>query len=135
MTPYRLLVAALYAQVLLGLARFALPYLGFWVDDRVWLIHPVNGVAIAVAALLLFRPVPGAPAARARVAARFAPLLPLLLGFGLGVARDAIGSVAAVVVHMVAGIVAVRLIGAAMTAHDGPAARTGSGNAGRKVPA
>lgn len=135
MTPFKLLVVALYAQVILGLARFALPYLGFWVDDRVWLIHPFNGIAIAVAALVLFRPPPGAPTTRARAAARFAPLLPLLLGFGMGVARDVIGAVAAVVVHMVAGIVAVRLMGVAMAAHEAPAARMGGGNAGREMPA
>lgn len=118
MTPFRVLIAALYVQVLLGLARFLLPYLGVWLDDRVWLIHPINGIAIAVAALVLFRPRPGMPPTRALLAARSAPLLPLALGLGLGVSQDLIGSLWAVVIHMLAGIAAVRLMGTAMAARD-----------------
>jgi hypothetical protein len=120
MTPFRLLVAALYVQVLLGLVRFVAPYLGFWLDERVWLIHPLNGIAIAAAALVLFRPRPDLPGARVRRAARFAPLLPLALGLGMAVVQGAVGALGAVALHMVAGLAAVRIMGTAMAEQEAP---------------
>jgi hypothetical protein len=133
MTPFRVLVAALYLQVLLGLARFALPYLGIWLDDRLWLIHPVNGIAITVAAIVLFRPRGEPLATPVRVAARFAPLLALALGLGMASAQDLIGAPWAVLLHMATGVAAVRVIGTAMAQQGAaPGARPVAGGAERE---
>lgn len=112
MRALRVLILALYVQVILGLVRFALPYLGLWLDERVWQIHSPNGLAIAIAALVLFRPLPGVPNTRTRVAARFVALLPLLLGLAIGFGL--IGGVWVAVAHMVVGFAAVRVMGTAI---------------------
>jgi len=113
MRPLQLLQIATIVQVVLGLARFVLPYFGFWLDQRLWLLHPLNGIAIAAAALVLFRPRPGVPASRARVAARFVPLLALALGLGMASVRGLLGPLPGTLIHMAVGFAAVELIGRA----------------------
>jgi len=109
----RLLAAALYVQVLLGLARFGLPYVGLSLDPRLWLLHPLNGAAIAAAALVRFRPIRGVPGTPVRVAARFAPLLALALGLGLAAARGLLGPLVGTLLHAAVGLAAVELVGRA----------------------
>lgn len=113
MSSYRLLVVALYVQGLLGLARFVAPYLGHWLDERVFMIHPLNGIAIAAASLVLFRPAPNLPGSRMQRVARFVPLLPLALGLGLATVRGLAGPLGGTLLHMLAGFVALEVVGRA----------------------
>ena len=55
----RFLQAAMMTQILLGLARFFVPFVGWNLPASVWRIHPVLGVGIAVAVLIVLRPRPG----------------------------------------------------------------------------
>jgi hypothetical protein len=98
---------SLYVQVLLGLARFGLPFAGVAVPEGVWAVHPLLGIAIAATALVVFRPRVGPPA-RPLALARYAPVAPLLLG-----AAIMLGWVAGlwvVLAHMVLGFAAVELV-------------------------
>jgi hypothetical protein len=134
MIALRLLQFATIAQVLLGLARFGLPYLGVWLDGRVWQLHPLNGIAITAAALVLFRPLPAAPSSRVRTAARFAPLLALALGLGMASLRGLLGPVPGTFLHMAVGLAAVELIGRAAT-EQARAMAAGVARSGRQVTA
>jgi hypothetical protein len=131
MISFRLLMAALYIQALLGLVRFVAPYFGFWLDERVWQIHRLNGIAIAAAALVLFRPLPGAPSSQVRLAARFVPLLPLGVGLGLAAVRELVGPLPGTLIHMAVGVAAIELVGRAVAQHrreaDRPAGSVGPG--------
>jgi hypothetical protein len=81
-------------------------------------IHPVLdphitlGVIIAILALWVMRPLPGVPNSGVRIAARFAPLLPLLLGF-LFLAGVVLDTKTLILVHMLLGLLALGLVEAA----------------------
>jgi hypothetical protein len=108
----RFLQAAMTTQILLGLARFFAPFLGWNLPASVWRIHPVLGVGIAGAVLIVLRPRPrGVPTVSRRIA-RFAPLAPLALGLAIafGLRLDA-GLVA---LHMVVGITALSIVDRAL---------------------
>lgn len=102
------LQVAMTVQVLLGVARFGAGLVGFAIPPAVWLVHPVLGVVIAAAALVLLRPRAGERHTGVRLAARVAPLAPLVLGgaMRLGVA----GGVPVVVAHIVLGLGAIKLL-------------------------
>ncbi len=51
MSPLSLLRAALTVQVLLGLVRFVAPFTGVGIAQRIWVVHPVLGITIAVMGL------------------------------------------------------------------------------------
>src|SRR5690554_2112751 len=104
----RMLELGLYVQVLLGVARFGLPYVGVSVPGPVWEVHPMLGVVIAVTSLVVFRPASGRPT-RPRRLARYAPLAPLLLG--AAILLGWVSGVWVVVGHMVLGLTAVELVG------------------------
>jgi plastocyanin len=107
-----LLRAALTVQVLLGLARFLAPYVGMGIDQRIWLVHPVLGIAIASSALWLFRGRTDVPATSARTTARFIALAPLVLGLAnmLGLAAG----LGLVLLHMALGLAAIKVIDVAV---------------------
>ena len=115
------LQVALYVQVLLGLARFGLPFVGVAVPDAIWSVHPLLGVAIAVIALVVFRPASGRPT-RPVMLARYAPLAPLLLG--AAILLGWVGGVWVIVGHMVLGFTAVELVGRGITAVRVPSVPT-----------
>jgi len=108
MSPISLLRAALTVQVLLGLLRFLGPYAGVGIDKRIWVVHPVLGITIAVGAIWLFRRRTDVPATPARTAARFVALAPLLLGLA-SLAGVASGLVL-VLTHMGLGLAAIKVI-------------------------
>ena len=112
MSPLSLLRAALTVQVLLGLLRFLAPYAGGGIDQRIWVVHPVLGIAIAVSAIWLFRGRTDVSATPARTAARFVALAPLLLGLA-NLAGVASGLVL-VLTHMGLGLVAIKVIDVAV---------------------
>ncbi|HSK92042.1 MAG TPA: hypothetical protein VK875_12100 [Euzebyales bacterium] len=109
----QVLQVGLYVQVLLGLARFGLPFVGVVVPEAVWTVHPLLGVAIAVTALVMFRPASGRPT-RPLVLARYAPLAPLLLGAAIMLGW--VSGLWVVVGHMVLGFTAIELVGRGITA-------------------
>lgn len=80
MSPLSLLRAALTVQVLLGFVRALAPFAGVGIAQRIWVVHPVLGITIAVSAIWLFRRRTDVPATPARTAARFVAVAPLLLG-------------------------------------------------------
>ncbi len=107
----RLLLIATYVQFILGLSRFVAPYVGLWLDERIWAIHRPNGILIAAAALVLFRPTESIGNARLWVAARFAPLAPLSLGLGMGqIPPDVIPPFWVMVIHMTLGLVSIGIL-------------------------
>jgi len=108
MSPLSLLRAALTVQVLLGLARFLAPYAGLSIGPRIWIVHPVLGVTIALAALWLFRPRSDVPATSVRAAGQFIAFAPLL--FGLANLLNLASGVVLVVVHMALGLAAIKVI-------------------------
>ena len=112
MSPLSLLRAALTVQVLLGLVRFLAPYAGVGIDQRIWAVHPVLGMAIAISALWLFRSRTDVPATPARTAARVVALAPLLLGLA-NLAGVASGLVL-VLTHMGLGLAAIKVIDVAL---------------------
>ena len=105
---FRILQAAMMVQILLGLWRFTIPYIGWSVDGRVWQVHPFLGIGIAVAALVLFRPENSAASSPSWTAARFIALVPL--GLGLAMRYGVVHGLAAMLVHMVVGLTALGLI-------------------------
>ena len=108
----RFLQAAMMTQILLGLARFFVPFLSWNLPASVWRIHPVLGIGIAVAVLIVLRPRPGGVPTVSRRIARFAPLAPLALGLAItfGLRLDA----GLVVLHMVLGITALGIVDRAL---------------------
>lgn len=112
MSPLGLLRVALTVQVLLGLARFLAPYVGMGIDQRIWIVHPVLGIAIASSALWLFRGRTDVPATSARTTARFIALAPLVLGLAnmLGLAAG----LGLVLLHMALGLAAIKVIDVAV---------------------
>src|SRR5688500_9173076 len=78
-----LLQAAMMVQILLGLTRFFAPKLGWALPESVWRIHPLLGITIAAAVLVVLRPRHGTGAGRRRKVARLAPLAPLALGLAI----------------------------------------------------
>lgn len=107
-TMLTLLRVLLYVQVLMGLSRFA----GLIRNERLWETHISIGIAIAVLALIALRPKPEVAKPRLRVAARFAPLLPLAMG--LLIFTGTVVNLGFIWLHMVAGLATVGLIEAAI---------------------
>jgi hypothetical protein len=105
----RLLQAAMMTQILLGLARFFVPLLSWNLPASVWRIHPVLGIGIAVAVLIVLRPRPGGVPTVSR---RIAPLAPLALGLAIafGLRLDA----GLAPLHMVLGITALGIVDRAL---------------------
>jgi hypothetical protein len=103
-----LLQAAMMVQILLGLTRFFGPRLGWALPEAVWRIHPLLGISIAVAVLVVLRPRHGTAADRRRKIARVAPLAPLALGVAIALGLR-IGPVL-VPLHMVVGLTALGLV-------------------------
>ena len=108
MSPLSLLRAALTIQVLLGFLCFLAPYAGVGIDQRIWVVHPVLGISIAVSAIWLFRRRTDVPATPERTAARFVALAPLLVGLA-NLAGVASGLVS-VLTHTGAGLAAITVI-------------------------
>ncbi len=104
----RILRIALYIQFLLGLVRFFGPRIGFSLDNRVWDTHVTLAIVITLLALYALRPLPDVPSSGVRVAARFAPLVPLLVGIGF--LTGVIPTGALVVVHMLLGVLTIALV-------------------------
>jgi hypothetical protein len=100
----------LYIQLLLGLFRYAerfgLPSIG-----RLFDVHVLIGVIVAILAIIALRSVPGVRNTGIRIAARFFPLLPLLLGFGFQ--ANVVPTHYFVILHMILGIATIGLIEAA----------------------
>jgi len=108
----RFLQAAMMTQILLGLARFFVPFLGWTLPASVWRIHPVLGVGIAVAVLIVLRRRPGGVSTVSRRIARFAPLAPL--GLGLAIAFGLRLGPGLAPLHMVVGITALSIVDRAL---------------------
>ncbi|HUG85869.1 MAG TPA: hypothetical protein VMM13_15000 [Euzebya sp.] len=98
------------SQIVLGLARFLTPFVGWQLPHAIWRLHPVLGVSIAVAVLIVLRPRPGViPTVRRRIA-RFAPLAPLALGLAMGLGIGLRSGTAVVALHMVIGVTALGVV-------------------------
>ena len=95
---------ALYLQVLLGLARF----FGYITNQRLWETHISLGVVIAVLALLAMGPHPRLRQDAMRTAARFLPLVTLLLGLAMW--QDLVTARPVVMIHMLLGLISVGLV-------------------------
>lgn len=108
MRAFRILQAAMMVQVLLGLWRFLAPYTGLPVNTRLWMIHPLLGIAITGAALVLFRPHKDLSADRWWTVARYVTLAPLALG--LSMRYRLLTGWPAVLTHMAVGLTALGLI-------------------------
>lgn len=108
----RTLQAAMMTQILLGLARFFAPFLGWSLPAPVWPIHPVLGVGIAVAVMIVLRPRPGGVPTVSRRIARFAPLAPLALGLAMAFGLRLGPGLAPL--HMVVGLTALGIVDSAL---------------------
>jgi hypothetical protein len=104
----RILRIALYVQLLLGLTRYFGPLVGLVLNQRIWETHISLGVLIVLLALYALRPLPGVGTTGVRVAARFMPLLPLLLGVGF--LAQLIPTGPFVILHMVLGLATIALV-------------------------
>ena len=109
----RFLQAAMMTQILLGLAGFFAPFLGWNLPASVWRIHPVLGVGIAVAVLIVLRRRPGGVSTVSRRIARFAPLAPL--GVGLAMAFGLRLDAGLAPLHMVVGLTALGIVDRTLT--------------------
>jgi hypothetical protein len=94
----------LYVQLLLGLTLFFVQP-----GPGVAGIHELVGLIIFVAALIVLRPRAGVPYDGIRMAARFAPILPLALGLAIQSLNLPVNS-AVVGVHMLLGIATLGLV-------------------------
>lgn len=99
---------ALYVQLLLGLAKYFGPSVGIDLNQRIWEIHISLGILIALLALYALRPISKVRYTTTRAAARFAPLLPLVLGLGFEFHLIPTGRV--VIIHMVLGVLTIGLV-------------------------
>jgi len=108
MRSFRILQAGMMLQILLGLWRFTAPYTGVAVQPYLWMVHPLLGISIAIAALVLFRPRRTNQSDPVWTAARYVALAPLALG--LSMRYGLIAGWPAVVAHMVLGLTALGLI-------------------------
>lgn len=108
MRTLRILQAAMMIQILLGLWRFLAPYTGLPLSARLWMIHPLLGIAIAAAALILFRPHKDSAVDHWWTAARYVALAPLALG--LSMRYRLLTGWPAVLTHMAVGLTALGLI-------------------------
>ena len=108
MRSFRILQAGMMLQIALGLWRFAARYTGVSVQPDIWMVHPLLGITIAIAALVLFRPRRGAGPNPLWTAARYVALAPLTLG--LSMRYGVIAGWPAVVTHMVLGLTALALM-------------------------
>jgi hypothetical protein len=95
-------------QIILGLWRFLAPYTDLPVQPTLWMIHPLLGIGIATAALVIFRPRRGTDHTRLWTTARYVALAPLALG--LSMRYGLIAGWPAVVTHMVLGFTALGVI-------------------------
>ena len=109
---FRILQAAMMIQILLGLWRFTAPYAGWQVDSRVRQIHPLLGIGIVVAALILFRPRNSVGSSLSWTAARYVALVPL--GLGLAMRYAVLTGLVAILAHMVVGLTALGLMDSAI---------------------
>jgi hypothetical protein len=112
MRAFRILQAAMMVQILLGLWRFLAPYTGLPVNALLWMIHPLLGITIAAAALILFRPLENSVAHPQWTAARYVALAPLALG--LSMRYGLLTGWPAVLTHMALGLTALGLIDSAI---------------------
>ena len=112
MKSLRMLQGAMMLQIVLGLWRFIATYAGWPIPARVWQVHPLLGVAIAVAALILFRPLRREPSDLTWSAARYVALAPLVLG--LSMRYGVVTGLAAMLAHMAVGLTALGLIDSAI---------------------
>lgn len=108
MRAFRILQAGMMLQILLGLWRFLGQYWGIPVSGRFWMIHPLLGITIALAALVLFRPRADVGTTPQWTASRYVALAPLALG--LAMRYGVITGLVAIVTHMVLGLTALGLI-------------------------
>lgn len=108
----RTLQAAMMTQILLGLARFFAPFAGWSLPASVWPIHPLLGVGIAVAVMIVLRPHPGGVPTVSRRIARFAPLAPLALGLAMAFGLRLGAALAPL--HMVVGLTALGIVDSAL---------------------
>jgi len=108
----RFLQAAMMTQILLGLARFFAPFLGWSLPASVSPIHPLLGVGIAVAVMIVLRPRPGGVPTVSRRIARFAPLAPLALGLAIAFGLRLGAGLAPL--HMVVGLTALGIVDRAL---------------------
>ena len=108
MRSFRILQAGMMLQIVLGLWRFSAPYTGVSIQPDIWMVHPLLGIAIAIAALVLFRPRRSDGPNPLWTAARYVALAPLTLG--LSMRYGVIAGWPAVLAHMVLGLTALGLI-------------------------
>src|SRR5579859_1788449 len=100
----------LYIQLVLGLFRYAQRF-GLPALDHIFDIHVAIGVIVAILAIIALRSLPSVPNTGIRIAARFFPLLPLLLGFGF--MANVVPTHYFVILHMILGIATIGLVEAA----------------------
>lgn len=112
MRAFRILQAAMMIQILLGLWRFLAPYTGLPFNARLWMIHPLLGITIALVALVLFRPRDDVGANPQWTASRYVALAPLALG--LSMRYGLLTGWPAVLTHMALGLTALGLIDSAI---------------------
>lgn len=108
MPVLRVLQAVMMLQILLGLWRFLATYTDLLVQPVIWVVHPLLGIGIAVAALTIFRPRRGVSPTRLWTAARYLALAPLALGLSMG--YGLVRGWPAVGAHMVLGLTALGVI-------------------------
>ena len=98
----------LYVQLLLGLVKYAGARIGLPTLGRVFDVHVLIGLIVAILAIYALRSVPGIRNTGIRIVARFFPLLPLALGIGF--LAHVVPVPAFVVLHMVLGIATIGLV-------------------------
>jgi hypothetical protein len=100
----------LYIQLLLGLVKYGGQRIGLPPLGHVFDVHELIGVIIAILAIYALRSQPGVQNTGIRVAARFFPLLPLVLGLGFVAMPNILSLPHIVLLHMVLGIATIALV-------------------------
>lgn len=133
MRSLRVLQAAMMLQIVLGLWRFIATYAGWPIQARVWNVHPLLGVGIAVAALTLFRQRKGVNSDLTWSAARYVALAPLVLG--LSMRYGIVTGLVAMLAHMVVGLTALGVIDSAIKRESSRRSQAASGGQPPSTPA
>ena len=98
----------LYVQLLLGLVKYAGPSLGLPGLGRVFDVHILLGLIVAILAIYVLRSIPGVRNSGVRLAARFFPILPLALGIGF--LAHVVPLAGFVILQMLLGIATIGLV-------------------------
>jgi hypothetical protein len=108
--PLSVLRILLYVQLLLGLVKYGGERIGLPPLGHVFDFHELIGVIVAILAIYALRPLPGVQDTGVRMAARFFPLLPLVLGIGFVAIPNLVSTPHIVLLHMVLGIATIALV-------------------------